>query len=71
MDVVVGLALEGFQLAGAHLELVHVLAEMPDVIPHRRGETLSRIDHPFEAALQVPEQRVEGVELDPAAVTVV
>ena len=49
VDFVVGFAFEGLELAGADLELVHVLAEMTDMIAHGRPEALSRIDDPLEA----------------------
>lgn len=65
VDVVIGFAFEGLELSGAYLELVHVLAEMADVITYGRTETLSRFDEAFEAALQAPEQRVKRVELNP------
>ena len=65
MHVVVGLALEGLELPGADLELVHVLAEVAHVVAHRRGEALPRIRGIRHAALEPLHQRVEGVELDP------
>jgi hypothetical protein len=65
VDVVICFAFEGLELSGTYSELIHVLAEVTDVIAHGRSETLSWIDNTFEAALQAPVQRVKGVELNP------
>jgi len=64
MDLVVGLAFEGLELARADLQLVHVLAEVAHVVAHRGRETFARIREALDALTQAAEERVEGVELD-------
>ena len=65
VDIVVRLAFERVELSSAHLELLHMLPEMADVVAHGRAEALARIDDPFEAALETSKQRIEGVKLNP------
>ena len=62
---VIGLPFKGFQFPGANLELMHVLAEVADMVAHGGPETQTRLEYTFEATVEALEQGVEGVVLDP------
>ena len=61
----ISLAVEGIELFRAHLEFLHVFAEMMHVIAHRGPEALAWICDFLEAVLQAAKQRLEGVQLYP------